>query len=247
MEDRMHKAIAATGLMAAVMATSGCAQGHAKEAGPVVERNFQVGAFDKLELAGAYEATVRTGAAPSVHARGGQNLLDELVVEVKNGTLEVHPRERHGFHWGWGSRHDNVMLTITVPSLRAAELAGSGGIHIDHVTGDSFDGSVAGSGDLNLDRVEVGDLKLGIAGSGDAKAGAGRARSVKYEIAGSGGIDAKGVAADDASVSIAGSGDVSAHATKTAKVDIAGSGDVDLTGGAKCTISKMGSGDVRCS
>ena len=240
----MHKAIAA-GLLAAAMATSGCARSQAP--GPVVERNFQVGGFDRLELAGAYEATVRTGSAPSVRAKGGQNLLDQLVVEVKGGTLEIHPRERHGFHWGWGGHHDKVELTITVPALRAAELAGSGGIHIDHVTGDSFEGSVAGSGDLNVDRVEVANLKIGIAGSGDAKAAAGSARSVKYDIAGSGGIDAKGVAAEDASVSIAGSGDVSAHATKTAKVDIAGSGDVDLTGGAKCTISKMGSGDVRCS
>jgi hypothetical protein len=242
----MHKAIAA-GLMAAAVSTSGCARGGAQSPGPTIERNFQVGAFDRLELTGAYDATVRTGVAPSVNAKGGQNLLDELVVEVKNGTLEIRPRERHGFHWGWGGHNGKVALTITVPALRAAELAGSGGIHIDRVAGDSFEGSVAGSGDLNVDRVEVGDFKLGIAGSGDAKASGGTARTVKYDIAGSGGIDAKGVAAEDASVSIAGSGDVSAHATKTAKVDIAGSGDVDLTGGAKCSISKMGSGDVRCS
>jgi hypothetical protein len=243
----MRKAIAAA-VVAASVTTGACGHRGSGNSGPVTDRNFQVGGFDRLDLAGAYDATVRTGAAPSVHARGGQNVLDQLVVEVKDGTLRIYPKERHDlFHWGWGSHNSKVALTITVPGLKAAELAGSGGIHIDRVTGDSFEGSVAGSGDLNVDRVEVGNFKLGIAGSGDAKAVAGTARSVKYEIAGSGGIDAKGVAAEDASVSIAGSGDVSAHATKTADVSIMGSGDVDLTGGAKCTISKAGSGDVRCS
>jgi hypothetical protein len=242
----MRQAIAA-GLIVAATAVAGCSRDRAEEPGAVTERNYKVGAFDKIELAGAYEATVRTGSGPTVHAKGGENILDQLIVEVEGNTLKVHPKERKGFHWGWGGKHNSkVELTITVPSLRGAELAGSGGIRIDKVAGDRFDGSVAGSGDLTVDQVEVGSLKLGIAGSGDAKAGAGKAKSVEYEIAGSGGIDAKGVVAEDAEVSIAGSGGVSAHATRTANVSIAGSGDVDLTGGAKCTTSKVGSGNVHC-
>lgn len=236
------------GVVGAALAIGGCVNGsRAEDAGPMAERDYQVGAFDKIELAGAYDATVKTGSAPSIHAKGGENLLEHLVVEVKDGTLQIHPQKRNGIHWGWGGKNNKVELTITVPSLRGAELAGSGGIRIDKVTGDSFEGAVAGSGDLTVDQVDVGNLKLGIAGSGDARAGSGKARTVAYEIAGSGGIDAKGVVAEDADVSIAGSGGVSVNASKTAKVSIAGSGDVDVTGGAKCTTSKVGSGDVRCS
>ena len=235
------------GIAGAMVAASGCARGRAEDAGALTERNYSVGAFDKIELAGAYDATVKTGSAVSVHASGGENVLDHLVVEVKDGTLQIHSEKRNGFHWGWTGKNNKVALTITVPSLKGAELAGSGGIRIDKVAGDSFEGAVAGSGGLTLDQVEVGNLKLGIAGSGDAKAGSGKAKSVAYEIAGSGGIDARGVVADDADVSIAGSGNVSVNAVKTAKVSIAGSGNVDVTGGAKCTTSKMGSGNVRCS
>jgi len=243
----MRQAVLA-GLMAATVVTGGCARGRAEDSGPMVERNYAVGAFDKIELAGAYDATVRTGSAPSVHAKGGENVLEKLVVEVKDGALHVYPKKRSGFSWNWGHKgNSKVELVITVPSLRSAELAGSGGIRIDKVAGDAFEGSVAGSGDLTVDQVEVGSLNLSIAGSGDAKAGGGKAKTVSYEIAGSGGIDAKGVVAEDADVSIAGSGGVSVHATRAAKVSIAGSGDVDLTGGAKCTTSKVGSGDVRCN
>lgn len=235
------------GAILAMVAVGGCDRGQARDAGPMTERDFSVGAFDKIELAGAYNATVRTGGQPSVRAKGGENLLEQLVVEVKDGELQIHPRKRSGIHWGWSGKNSKIELTITVPSLRGAGLAGSGGIRIDKVAGDSFEGSVAGSGDLTVDQVDVATLKLDIAGSGDARAGSGKARSASYGIAGSGGIDAKGVVVEDADVSIAGSGGVSVNATRTAKVSIAGSGDVDVAGGAKCTTSKMGSGNVRCS
>src|SRR4051794_7918535 len=108
----MRTAIAA-GLAAAAIGTSGCANDRPQSPGPTIERNFAVGAFDRIELAGAYDANVRTGASPSVHAKGGENVLDRLVVEVRDGKLLIHPKERRGFHWGWG-KSGKVELTITV-------------------------------------------------------------------------------------------------------------------------------------
>ena len=238
----------ALGLIAAAVALSGCnRESEARDAGPTIDRNYPVAAFDKIELAGSYDATIRTGSGPTFQAKGGENVLEQLVVEVEGGTLKVYPRKKNGFNWNWGKGSNNkVALTITVPSLRVAELAGAGGMHIDRVAGDSFEGSVAGSGDLRIDQVEVGSLALNIAGAGDIRA-QGKARTVSYEIAGSGDIGADGVIAEDADISIAGSGEVAAHATKSATVSIAGSGDVDIKGGAKCTTSKVGAGNVRCS
>jgi hypothetical protein len=233
------------GIVAVALAAAGCSQARSENGGPSVDRDYKVGGFDRIALAGSYNTTVRTGSAPSVHARGNQKAIDNLEVEVKDGILLIRPKSRMGF--SWGSYHGKVTLEVTVPSLRGAELAGSGDINIDKVAGDSFDGAIAGSGNLKLASVEVGRLKLSIAGSGNASASAGRAKSADYEIAGSGGIDAKGVAVETAAVSIAGSGDVAGHASNTASVDIMGSGNVEMTGGAKCTVSKAGSGSARCS
>ena len=242
----MQKSLAAV-LVAVAAATSACGHATNEDPGPQTSRNFAVGAFDELELAGAYDVEVKTGGQPSVAASGPEKLLDRLVVEVKGNTLEIHPRKEKGwFSRGWHS-NDKVKLVVTVPSLQAATLAGSGVVAIDKVEGSKFDGQIAGSGDLRLGSVDVGSLKLGIAGSGGAKAGTGKARSAEYDIAGSGGIEGAQVAVEDLKVSIAGSGDVKANATKTADVDIMGSGNVEVTGGAKCTTSKAGSGDVRCS
>jgi Putative auto-transporter adhesin, head GIN domain len=242
----MRKFVAAA-VIAATAATSACSRTRTEDGGPTVARNYQVGDFQEIEVAGPYNVSVRTGAGPTVSARGSEKLIEHLVVEVKDGKLLIHSERQKGwFHTGWSFR-GKVDLTVTVPQLRGAEIAGSGDITIDQVKGDRFDGSVAGSGGLQVGTLDVRTLKLAIAGSGGVKAASGKAQSASFDIAGSGDIDAKGIQAQTADVSIAGSGSVAAHATGTADVSIMGSGDVEVTGGAKCSISKAGSGDVRCS
>lgn len=242
----MRKAIV-VGMIAAAAASAGCARERHESGGPTVERNYPVGGFERIEVAGAYNVDVHTGGAPSVQAKGREKDLERLVIEVKGDRLVIHSRERHGlFHMGWHS-HDKISITVTVPQLRGAEVAGSGDIRIDNVRGESFAGNIAGSGGLSLDSVEVKALDVSVAGSGSVHGKAGKAENVSLNIAGSGDIDTKGVASQTASVSIAGSGKVSANASGTASVSMMGSGDVELIGGAKCEISKHGSGDVRCS
>ena len=229
-------------LIAAAAATSACRH----DAGPTVSRDYQVGAFQQIEVAGPYDVEVSTGSKPSVAANGSESLLAHTIVEVTGDKLSIHPEEEKGlFHMGW--HHGKARFVVTVPALRAATIAGSGGIKVDRVTGDAFEGTIAGSGGLQLASTDVQSLKLSIGGSGGIKTGTGKAKTADYEIAGSGGIDAAGVSAEQAKVSIAGSGSVSANATGTADVEILGSGDVNISGGAKCSVSKNGSGNVHCS
>jgi hypothetical protein len=239
----MRRAIV-LGLATAIMTAAGCSEARSQNGGPDVSRDFAVGEFDRIELAGAYDTTVRTGAAPSVQARGEQDALEDLKVEVRDGTLYISHKKRSGLSFG---RRGPLELTVTVPSLRGAELAGAGDIRIDRVAGDRFEGRIDGAGDLHIGKVEVGSFTLAIAGAGNATAESGRARSVDYSIAGAGDIRAQGVSSETAAVSVQGAGGVRLQASKTASVSVMGAGDVDLTGGAKCTISKMGPGDVRCS
>ena len=240
----MRKSIAAA-LIAASSATAACSHERDEDGGPAVSRAFQVGNFTALEAAGPFDVTVRTGTSPGVQVRGNQKLVEKLVVEVKGDKLVIRPEERHGwFHWD--STHGKAQIAVTVPQLRAASLAGAGGIRIDKVQGDSFEGELAGSGDLSIQSLDVGSLKVSIAGAGSVS-GAGKAGSADYDIAGSGDVDAERIVVQDLKVSIAGSGNVRANATRAASVDIMGSGDVEVKGGAKCSVSKMGSGDVRCS
>ena len=241
----MRKSVAAA-VIAASAATSAC---HAASGGPgaTVSRNYQVGNFQQIEVAGPYDVDVRTGSNPGVSAKGSEKLLERTVVEVQGDKLVIHPENNHSFfHFGWGN-HGKAVFTVTVPQLTGATIAGSGDIRVDRVAGQSFEGTIAGSGGLNLAATDVQSLKLSVAGSGDLKAGAGKAQSAEYAIVGSGDLDAGAVQTQQLKVSIAGSGGVKANALATADVDIMGSGDVNVTGGAKCTVNKAGSGSAHCS
>jgi hypothetical protein len=239
-------------MMTPFVLLAGCnlAGGHSREDSGdhrFEKRAVQVtGAFDNIALGGSQNVVVAVGGAPSVRVEGDSDLLDRLDITVRDNALHIGYKRDKG--WSWGFSHDRKPVTVyvTLPSLKGAEIGGSGDIQIDRVEGGDFAASIGGSGDMQIGAMKVGQASFNIAGSGDISA-KGSADSANLSIAGSGGIDASGLQTRTAKVSVVGSGDVRAHATESADVSVMGSGDVDLAGGAKCAIHKMGSGDVRCS
>src|SRR5215212_5020659 len=92
----MRKSVAAA-LIAASAATSACGQTRAEEGGPTVSRNYQVGNFQEIEVAGPYDVEVRTGSNPTVSARGSEKLLERTVVEVRGDKLIIRPQREKGW------------------------------------------------------------------------------------------------------------------------------------------------------
>jgi hypothetical protein len=227
-------------------AHEGDSEGAAPSSGTATARNYQVEDFQKIALRGPHDVNVTVGGAASVRAEGDAEAIGKLEIRVENGRLIIGGKRHKD---GWFSRSERggrkVTITVTVPSLAAASVEGSGDIRIDKVQGEAFEGEIAGSGDLDIGDVRVKRTEFSIAGSGGIRA-KGSTDSTEVSIAGSGDVDVSGLQAKTAEISIAGSGGVRAHATETADVDIMGSGDVTMTGSAKCSVSKMGSGDVQC-
>jgi len=220
------------GLAAAAVATGASA----------AEKKFMVTGFDEIDVAGPFDVVVNVGSGQSVRAVGAQKDLDRLKVEVSGRELRIGTRERGWFDW---SKTEPVKIWVTVPSLKAASLAGSGDVQIDRVKADGFSASIAGSGDLSIAALNATAAKFSIAGSGDLTA-AGSCRTADVSIAGSGDVNIGGLRCQSLSASVAGSGNVNANATQSAKASVMGSGDIVVSGGAKCDVSKMGSGSVRC-
>ena len=244
----MKRFIPLVAISTAAMLAGGCnllsRSAEARDTGPVVDRTYPVGAFDRITVAGPYEVMVTTGGQPRVVAHGGEAILAETKIIVEDGELKIMPRQKNGVRWTWGD-DGKVRVEVSAAALRGATIAGSGELRIDRVAGGNFKGQVAGSGDLAIARMDAGKVDLGVAGSGNVRA-AGKAQSLDVSIAGSGDVDVAALDVVAAEVSIAGSGNVRARATGTAAVSILGSGDVEIMGGARCAVTKRGSGDVRC-
>lgn len=234
-----------TFLAVAVATLSACGVVHAEIGGGEDggSRSFNVRGFDRVALRGSDNVVVKVGGAESVTATGPDDVLDRLEVKVVNGELRIARESKWRF--GWSSDRKPTVITVTLPQLRGASVAGSGDMAVDRAQAVSFEAEVAGSGNLSVNNLQADAASVSIAGSGNASL-TGQARSVDISIAGSGDLSAKGLKAERAKISIAGSGNVRAQVSGEADVSIVGSGDVDLVGNPRCRISKMGSGDVRC-
>jgi hypothetical protein len=222
---------------------SACSVAESTPSGPSGTRSFDLSGFDKVELAGSDDVRIVAGPAFSVEASGPEKTLEKLKIEVSGSTLSIG--RKRSISMGWNN-DKSALVTVTMPLIKEASVAGSGDMLIDRVETPDFVADLAGSGKLNVKSAKVEKLSISIAGSGDVTL-AGSTKNIDISIAGSGSVMAKDVSATDASVSIAGSGNVDARASGVASVSVAGSGDVTITGTANCKTSKMGSGEVRCT
>ena len=215
--------------------------GQANAAGAQANRDFQVGAFDSINLTGASDVVVTVGGQPSVRAEGDAALIERLEIAVVEGELRIGMRPGN-----WSGDHRGVTVQVTVPSLQAAAIAGAGDMRIDHVQGHALRGDdrrrrrprhrPAARRQCQFHAHRLGRhprRRRGAAGQRHACA-------------------APAISISTASrprtrpSPLTGSGSVALRATGTATVQLSGVGNVDIEGSARCTVAKSGLGHVRC-
>jgi hypothetical protein len=238
-------------ILLAILPLAACTAGHHHDAndasgapasGGGTSRSYAVADFTGVDLSGSDDADVRVGGAFAVRAQGPSDMLDQMQIEKQGDTLVITRKPGSHFNWGGGR---NVKVFVTMPSIAAATVSGSGDLSVDNVSGGAFKGAASGSGDLSITHLAVDSADLSITGSGDLTA-AGTAKQASLSVMGSGELDAGDLTASGATVSATGSGDIKARVNGHATGSVTGSGDVDLGSGATCDISKTGSGDVTC-
>jgi hypothetical protein len=208
--------VAAASLSAMVL--TGC--GVSFSDGPHTTEARSVGSFDRVEVRGSTNVTVRRGAGRRLTVEGGERSVAGVTTRVEHGTLIV-AREDESTTIDFGG--DDLRVTVTTPALRAAR--------------------IDGSGDLVLPELDGGSLDLRVDGSGDVRAG-GRLDTLDAIVGGSGDLHLEDVEAGEVVLGVSGSGDASVHPLRTLDVQIDGSGDVDYRGDPHVRRQVSGSGDL---
>lgn len=211
----------------------------AQASGPANARDFQVGAFDRINLTGAANVVVTVGGQPSVRAEGDAEAVGRLEITVVEGELRIGMREGN-----WSGNH-SATVRVTVPALQAATLAGAGDMNIDRVQGQRFAATIGGAGDLDIGQLRVSEAAFNLTGHGSIRA-AGGAQQTSATLGGAGNMRLEGFETANAAVTLSGAGNVELRATGTAQVQLSGVGNVDIAGSARCTVSRSGIGRVRC-
>ena len=203
------------------------------------EEMRDVSNFDEVTLKGSMDVSVTIGEEKSIKVVADSDIIKYLETRVSGGNLIIDLENDRSYR-----NVKKMHVFVTVPSLKSANLYGSGDIDIKNIDNDLFSFDLRGSGDAVLTNISAKNLDLDLAGSGDIQ-GNGSCRNLDISLRGSGDIAAKRIKCDTVEVNLQGSGDVSVHAKEDAEINVRGSGDVDVYGDPdKLNSNVRGSGDV---
>lgn len=195
---------------AAAILLAGCGAGYDGQKTTDVR---QVAEFAGITTNGPADVRIRVGQARHVQVIAGDNAIDDVHTDVRDGVLEIS-FDRH--------RSGEVVVEVDVPSLTSIATSGSGDVIADGVDSDTLDVTSGGSGDLDA---------------------TGAAQLLTVDKQGSGDLDLQHLSAREARVSLKGSGDAEFWVEDHFDIRAAGSGDVHYRGDATVTKQLKGSGD----
>jgi hypothetical protein len=163
-----------------------------------------VGAFDRVEVSGAFKTEITAGREDRrVTISGNRAELDKVTTNVKDRTLVVGMRD--------DSRLNGELLTVTIalPILRGFTNSGFGSVKIGGLTG----------ADIDIDNAGAASVVV-----------AGRSGRETIELNGAGKIDATEVDAKDVEVDNNGVGVVDVRASGSLDMSVNGLGMIRYTG-----------------
>lgn len=198
--------------------------------------------FTSIRNKGSFEVFVTVGEKQSVKVTADSEIIDKVETDVRGETLHIELEDNK--NWLGYRNIDVLRVDITVETLEAVRVDGSGNYEVRGLNGGNFSADVNGSGDIDLIDAKTDRLSIAIKGSGDVDA-SGECTELDVEIKGSGGVSGRSMSCKSGDISIMGSGDVDITLNESVDVGVMGSGDVTVWGKPEKVKSRsMGSGDI---
>jgi hypothetical protein len=189
-----------------------------KGSGHAISQTRAVGPFTAVDLAGSNNVTIHVGGRRQVVVRADDNLINRVTTRVLAGRLVIANTP------GSFTTSTPMSVEVTVPSLDALSLSGSGVI--------------------SATAVKVPTLSVAIPGSGMFVA-TGTVTRLTVTIAGSGYAQLDRLVAENADATVSGSGSIRLNVTNRLNARVQGTGAIMYSGNpTHVTRSVTGSGAV---
>ncbi|MFD1506148.1 head GIN domain-containing protein [Georgenia yuyongxinii] len=225
----------AAGLTGGAAVLTACSAGI--DAGPATSEERDVAGATAVVLATAGDLIIRQGETTGLTVTAGENILDQLSSDVRDGVLELGATGSRILGFG------DVRYELVLPEVHAVTVTGSGDVEAGVETGTALELRSSGSGSISFHDVAVDDLTVEVTGSGTVRAD-GRAGTQRARITGSGDYAGEDLTSDSATVEVAGSGSADVAVDGTLDARVSGSGDITYTGDAQVNSQVSGSGSV---
>ena len=233
-------------VLAALAAVAAVAVTKRHSSGEVQSETRSVPGFNRIEVAGLAEVTLRQGRTEAVSVEAPAQMLPRIRTEVRDRTLIVTiSQQRRWRDWldatGAGR---TPRIFIDLVSIEQVESAGAVKLVADSLHAESLHIDSLGASSIKIADLQASRLHL--EGSGAIKAQlAGKVGTQVVDISGAGSYQAAGLLSDKADVRVSGAGKAAVNASTSLKVDISGAGVVEYIGDPKIEQVISGVGKVR--
>lgn len=203
--------------------TSGCSIGSLtgkRGSGVSATQTREVEAIQGISLIGSGSADISIGSPQSVSVTFDDNLIDDVITEVKNGVLKVHVEDSYSSNVG-------LSIKIVTESLENISVSGAGTVTAKDIVAEDFSTNISGVGKIRL---------------------AGEASTLKAQISGAGSLDAEDLKTMAAGVSISGVGKANIHCSQSVNAKISGAGKINIYGNptdVKKNVSGVGKVEIK--
>lgn len=220
----------------------GIGLGAERGSGVIHTETRSVSGFDEIDIDYPAEVVIKQGANESLAIEADDNLLPQLVFEVRDGTLHIENRE-HNFKKRVNPSRI-VRITITVRELREVDFSTTGTLTVNGLKGDSLNIFLSGAGDVTLNNLELDQLTASLSGAGQFTA-SGEVVELSLTISGFGSFDSPNLKTETADVQINGAGSATLRVEKSLDAAISGAGSVNYYGSPSVTEAISGAGKVK--
>jgi len=160
--------------------------------GAAATQNRTVAGFTSLDLAGSNNVTISVGRPQAVVVHADSSLINQVTTDVVAGTLVIGDT-------GNFTARGPMSVDVSVPSLTALSLSGSGQISATGISTPQLTVTISGSGQLSAAGTAT-RLDVAINGDGKAQLSQLTARDVQAVVSGSGLIQVTATTSLDAAV-----------------------------------------------
>lgn len=208
--------------------------------GNVITKNIETENYDAIQVEGSMDVELVNGTEGNIEITAEENIIDYIVITVKDNTLIIDTKDGVGF-----STSKGIKVKVPFEELSRVTLNGSGDIETSGtIHSDNFKVELEGSGDITLD-LNTRSSEVSLDGSGDITL-TGKTYNLVCVLDGSGDIDTQSLKAQNVTATLDGSGDIGVYAGKSISATLDGSGDITYEGNPdKVNVSESGSGDIR--
>jgi hypothetical protein len=152
-----------------------------------ISENRDVSGFDAIEFSTLGKVNIIQGDQESLNISGPDNVVPEIITEVRNGTLIIRTKENITINPL--SIENPLTFTIVVKDLTSLVVSGAGDVQVETLSTPKMDINLSGAGMVQQNQITTENLDITISGLGGIDI-SGQATQTTIDISGAGGVNA---------------------------------------------------------